>query len=118
MSKVAQGFHINEEKHYLFYDEKDFVIYENQSYFNKNTIRIGVIKGFEGNERVQQISDKEYILIKVIYRIANYFGDKSGRHIRSKSYIYDGTNFYNDHGNLVKRVPNEIRNAFYEFNTK
>jgi hypothetical protein len=47
MSKVAQGFHINQERHYLVYDENDFTVYIDKPYFNRNTIKIGVVKGKE-----------------------------------------------------------------------
>lgn len=111
MGEAGRGFHINGKQHMLLYNDDGIVKIEDKDYFNKNTQYINIIKGVECDERLIPINDKEIKMIEVVYIIANYFGDKSGHHWRTKKYMFIDGVLYNNDGEPVKRIPKEVKQA-------
>lgn len=111
-----KGFHLPDGKQrWLYTDEKSAIRLDNKEYFNKNTTAIVIFKGYETEENsVTPISDLIYY-VGVTYRIANYFGDTSGRHLRSKVYIVIGDNIYQQEplgeAKEIKRISKELKGA-------
>lgn len=76
------------EERYFYTNDNKSISLENKPYFNKNTDGATIWKGFETKRGSEvPMSDKEIIYIELRYHIANYFGDKSGRHFRTKHYV-------------------------------
>lgn len=109
MGKVGTGFKINSIQYMFLYNEDEVIKIEEQNYFNKNTQYINIVKGVECDCFLNPINDKEIKMFEVVYIIANYFGDRSGHHWRKKKYMLIDDNLYNDDGELIKRIPKEIK---------
>lgn len=114
MSKVGTGFRINGNQHMFQFNEEEIVKIEEQSYFNKNTQYINIVKGVECDCFLSPINNKEIIMIEVVYIIPNYFGDTSGHHWRTKKFVIIDHILYSEEGIAVKRIPREIKNALLE----
>lgn len=111
MGKVGTGFRIDGIQHMFLYNEDEIEKIEEQSYFNKNTQYINIVKGVECDDFLNPINDKEIKMFEVVYIITNYFGDKSGHHWRSKKYMLIDDILYNGNGEEVKRIPKEVKEA-------
>lgn len=118
-SPYWKGFRLPDEKQrWLYTDEDSAIRLYNKDYFNKNTTSVIIYIGYETEENdVEPISDIIY-LIGIDYNIANYFGDKSGRHHRSKRYVVIGGKVYQQvqFGKVkeVKRITRELRGVLEE----
>ncbi len=114
-----KSFRLPEEKQrWMYTDEKSAIRLYDQEYFNKNTIRIIIYKGYETEEnQTEPLSDLIYY-ISIDYKIANYFGDKSGMHYRSKRYImYEDKIYQQQQFGEVKegqRITKELKGALNE----
>lgn len=75
------------EQRYFYTDEKNALRLTNKLYFNKYTDEVIIYKGYETKESNEAPISKEIIYIEVTYHISNYYGDRSGRHHRSKTYL-------------------------------
>ena len=109
------SFRLPDGKMRWFYtDEESKISIKNKEWFNKNTISICIHKGYETEEsNTIPISEMIYE-IAIDYRIANYFGDRSGMHIRSKVYMLIGEKLYKqdkDEGIEVTRMTKELKGA-------
>lgn len=117
-----QGFRTEtDEKERYFYGNDNGALYlKGKGYFNKNTINVMVCRGVEVTDLSSQeaVSEEEILLISICVRISNYFGDKSGRHLRNKRYIKIGGNLYlqNEFGNPkeVLRLSKELKGILSE----
>lgn len=118
-SPYWKGFRLPDGKQrWLYTDEKPAIRLRDKDFFNKNTIGIIIYKGYETEEnKTDPISDVMYY-IGIDYKIANYFGDTSGKHYRSKRYVVVGDNIYQQlqFGEVkeVKRITKELKGALSE----
>lgn len=118
-----KGFYLPDGKQrWLYTDEETAIKLNDKDYFNKDTIGIIIYKGYETEEnKTKPISDLMYY-ISIDYRIANYFGDTSGMHFRSKRYVLIGNKIYQQlkFGEVkeVKRITKELKGALSEINTE
>ncbi len=114
-----KGFKLQDGKQrWMYTDEQSAIKLHDKDYFNKNTIGIIIRKGYETEEnKAEPISDLMYY-IGIDYKIANYFGDTSGMHFRSKRYIVIGDKIYEqlkfDEAKEVKRISKELKGALSE----
>lgn len=109
-----KGFRLPDGKQRWFYsDEESAIRLHDKEYFNKNTTSIIIYKGYETEEnKTEPISDIMYY-ISIDYKIANYFGDTSGMHFRSKRYVIVGDKIYEQlqYGEVkeIKRKTKELK---------
>lgn len=113
-----KSFRLPDGKMRWFYtDEESKISIKDKDWFNKNTTSICIHKGYETEEySAEPISDVIY-RIAIDYRIANYFGDRSGMHFRSKVYMLIGNKLYkqdNDEATEVTRMTKELKGALQE----
>lgn len=113
-----KSFRLLDGKTRWFYtDEESKISIKDKDWFNKNTTSICIHKGYETEEySVEPISDMIY-RIAIDYRIANYFGDRSGMHFRSKVYMLIGDKLYkqdNGEATEVTRMTKELKGALQE----
>lgn len=114
-----KSFRLHDNKlHWLYTNEKSLVQLENKEFFNKDTLRVDIYKGYETKEnQTESMSDSIYY-IDVIYRISNYFGDRSGQHKRLKSYVVIKNKVYQQMaaGDVkeVKRMGRELKGILQE----
>lgn len=113
-----KSFRLLDGKMRWFYtDEESKISIKDKDWFNKNTTSICIHKGYETEEySTEPISDMIY-RIAIDYRIANYFGDKSGMHFRSKVYMLIGNKLYkqdNGEATEVTRMTKELKGALQE----
>lgn len=98
MSNTDTGFwkgfrYTGGEQRWMYITDEEWLILQDKSYFNKHTFKVTVHKGYETQEGStlsnSSVNGKLFWIyyITVCYHIANYFGDVSGRHLRSKTYI-------------------------------
>lgn len=122
-SPYWKGFYLSDGKQrWLYTDEDSAVRLKDKDYFNQDTIGIIIYKGYETEEnKTEPISDLMHY-ISIDYRIANYFGDISGMHFRSKRYVVIGDKIYQQlkFGEVkeVKRITKELKGALSEIKTK
>ena len=118
-SPYWKGFRLPDGKQrWMYTDEQSAIKLNGKDYFNKNTIGIIIRKGYETEEnKTDPISDAMYY-IGIDYRIANYFGDKSDKHYRSKRYVVIGNKIYQqlqfDEVKEVTRLTKELKGALSE----
>lgn len=117
-----RSFRLLDGKQRWFYtDEQNKISIMDKEWFNKNTIGICIHKGYETKENdTEPISDMIY-RIAIDYKIANYFGDKSGRHYRSKIYMLIGDKlFKQENGEAVEvnRMTKELKGALAELEAR
>lgn len=87
-----------------------------KDYFNKNTEKINIVDTFEcDNYGKILLENNKVLFIQIVYVIANYFGDRSGRHIRTKNYIVYQDKIYNSHGEQIKKLTKEVQRALDEY---
>ncbi len=114
-----KGFRLLDGKQrWLYTDEKSAIRLHDKEYFNKNTTGIIIYKGYETEEnKTNPISDVIFY-ISIDYKIANYFGDTSGMHYRSKKYVVIGDKIYQQlqFGEVkeVQRITKELKGALNE----
>lgn len=113
-----KSFRLLDGKMRWFYtDEESKISIKDKDWFNKNTTSICIHKGYETEEySTEPISDMIY-RIAIDYRIANYFGDRSGMHFRSKVYMLIGDKLYkqdNGEATEVTRMTKELKGALQE----
>ena len=106
------------KQRYLYTDEESAIRLNDKDFFNKDTIGIIIYKGYETEEnRTEPISELIYY-ISIDYKIANYFGDTSGMHFRSKRYVVIGDKIYQQlkfgEAKEVKRITKELKGALSE----
>lgn len=122
-SPYWKGFYLPDGKQrWMYTDEQSAIRLNNKDYFNKNTIGIIIRKGYETEEnKTEPISDVMYY-ISIDFKIANYFGDKSGRHYRSKRYVMISDNIYQQlqlgEVKEVKRLTKELKGALSEIESE
>lgn len=118
-SPYWKGFRLPDGKQrWMYTDEQSSINLNDKDYFNKNTTGIIIYNGYETEEyKTEPISDKIFY-IGISYRIANYFGDTSGRHHRSKIYVvFDGKIYQQSQfgeSKEVKRITKELIGALSE----
>lgn len=118
-SPYWKGFRLTDGKQrWMYTDEQSAIKLKDKDYFNKNTIGIIIRKGYETEEnKTKPISDTIYY-IGIDYRIANYFGDTSGMHYRSKRYVVIDDKIYQQlqFGEVkeVKRITKELKGVLSE----
>lgn len=118
-SPYWKGFRLPDGKQrWMYTDEKSAIKLNDKDYFNKNTIGIIIRKGYETEEnKTEPISNIMYY-IGIDYKIANYFGDTSGRHYRSKRYVVIGDKIYRQlqFGEVkeVKQITKELKSVLSE----
>lgn len=90
-----------------------------KEWFNMPTMGISVYIGYETEEHSTTPISNELYYISVDCHVANYFGDKSGMHFRSKDYVLiDGILYKQDGDGLeVKRITKELKGVLAEINT-
>lgn len=108
-----KSFRLPDGKRRWFYtDEKSKISIKDKEWFNKNTTSICIHRGYETEEYSEMpISEMIYHIV-IDYKIANYFGDKSGMHFRSKIYMLIGDKLYKqdkDEGTEVTRMTKELK---------
>lgn len=113
-----KSFRLPDGKIRWFYtDEESKLSIKDKKWFNKHTTSICIHKGYETEENgTEPISDMLY-RIAIDYKIANYFGDRSGMHFRSKVYILVGDKLYKqDKGEAIEvtRMTKELKGALEE----
>ena len=122
-SPYWKGFCLPDGKQrWLYTDEGSAIRLKDKDYFNKNTIGIIIYRGYETEEnKTEPISDLMYY-ISIDYNIANYFGDTSGMHFRSKRYVVFGDKIYQQlkFGEVkeVKRITKELKGALREIKSE
>ena len=122
-SPYWKGFYLPDGKQRWLYTDEDSAIRLNyKDFFNKDTIGIIIYKGYETEEnRTEPISELIYY-INIDYKIANYFGDTSGMHFRSKRYVVIGDKIYQQlkfgEAKEVKRITKELKGALSEIKTE
>jgi len=117
-----QGFRTETDgKNRYFYGNDNGALYlKEKPYFNKSTVTAMVCKGVEVADLSSQeaVSEEDIFLVSVCVRIPNYFGDCSGRHLRSKQYIKIGEHIYcqNEYGKVkeVLRPSKELKGILSE----
>ncbi len=118
-SPYWKGFKLPDGKQrWMYTDEQSAIKLKDKDYFNKDTIGIIIRKGYETEEnKTEPISDIMYY-IGIDYKIANYFGNTSGMHYRSKRYIVIDNKIYQqlkfDEVKEVKRITKELKGALNE----
>ncbi len=111
-----RSFHIEGKQHWIAIDDREIFTVAEKDYFNKNTYKINIVKGFECDDFGKILSENiEILLIQIMYSIQNYFGNKSGKHIRSKEFVIYQGKIYNDKGEEVKKVTKEAQGALNEY---
>ncbi len=113
-----KSFRLPDGKMRWFYtDEESKISIKDKDWFNKNTTNICIHKGYETEEySTEPISDMIY-RIAINYRIANYFGDRSGMHFRSMVYMLIEDKLYkqdNGEATEVTRMTKELKGALQE----
>lgn len=122
-SPYWKGFTLPDGKQrWMYTDEESAIRLNDKDYFNKNTTGIIIYKGYETEENnANSISDVMYY-ISISYKIANYFGDESGKHYRSKRYVMISDQIYQQlqFGEVkeVKRLTKELKGALSEIEFK
>lgn len=118
-SSYWKGFYLSDGKQrWLYTDEKSAIRLNDKDFFNKDTVEIIIYKGYETEENKTEPISKLMYYISIDYKIANYFGDTSGMHFRSKRYVVIGDNIYQQlqFGEVkeVKRISKELKGALSE----
>lgn len=114
-----KGFYLLDGKQrWMYTDEQSAIKLHDKDYFNKNTIGIIIRKGYETEEnKTEPISDLMYY-IGIDYKIANYFGDTSGKHFRSKRYVVINNKIYEQlkfgEAKEIKLISKELKGALNE----
>jgi len=122
-SPYWKGFYLPDGKQrWLYTDEESAIKLKDKDFFNKDTIGIIIYKGYETEEnKTEPISDLIHY-ISIDYKIANYFGDTSGMHFRSKRYVIIDNKIYQQlkFGEVkeVKRITKELKGALSEIKSK
>lgn len=105
---------------YFYTDEKNALQLRDKIYFGKNTDGVIIYKGYETEYSSEVPISKEIIYIEIGYHLSNYFGDRSGRHHRSKTYLLidDKILQQDDHGKVkeVVRLTKELKGILSELN--
>ena len=113
-----KSFRLPDGKIRWFYtDEKSRVIIKDKEWFNKNTISICIYKGYETEEYSEKPVSEMIYRIAIDYQIANYFGDRSGIHFRSKIFMLIGDKLYKQdkgEGIEVTKITKELKGALEE----
>ena len=118
-----KGFYLPDGKQrWLYTDEESAIRLNDKDFFNKNTVGIIIYKGYETEENnTEPISNLMYY-ISIDYKIANYFGDTSGMHFRSKRYVIIDDKIYQQlkfgEVNEVKRITKELKGALSEIKSE
>lgn len=118
-SSYWKGFYLLDGKQrWMYTDEQSAIKLNDKDYFNKDTVGIVIYKGYETEEnKTEPISDLMYYIC-INYKIANYFGDTSGKYFRSKRYVVIGDKIYEQlkFGEVkeVKRINKELNGALSE----
>lgn len=120
-SPYWKGFYLPDGKQRWFYTDEELAVrLKDKDYFNKDTIGIIIYKGYETEENKTEPISKLMYYISIDYKIANYFGDISGMHFRSKRYVVIGDKIYQQlkFGEVkeVKRIAKELKGALSEIN--
>ena len=102
---------------WFYTDEQSKISIKDKDWFNKNTTSISIYKGYETLENsTEPISDVIY-RIAIDYQIVNYFGDKSGKHYRSKIYMMINDKLYKQENGAsieVNRITKELKGILTE----
>lgn len=120
--KYWKGFRTESDglQRYFYTDEKNALILREKPYFNKTTDGVTIFKGFETKENSEIPISPEIIYIAIYYHISNYFGDKSGKHFRSKRYLIIDDKILQqcDFGEVkeVNRLTKELKGILSELN--
>jgi len=87
-----------------------------KSWLNKATMGVSIHIGYETEEYKTTPISNEIYHISIDYYIANYFGDTSGMHFRSKEYVLiDGALYkQSENGALVSRMTKELKGIMEE----
>lgn len=113
-----KSFRLPDGKMRWFYtDEESKISIKDKDWFNKNTTSICIHKGYETEEYSSELISDMIYRIAIDYRIANYFGDRSGMHFRSKVYMLIGDKLYkqdNEEATEVTRMTKELKGALQE----
>lgn len=106
---------------WFYTDEKSAIRIPKKEWFNKSTTHIIIHKGYETNSHGTEPISKMIYRVSINYKIANYFGDRSGMHYRSKNYMLIGDELYkqeNGEGVLIKRITKELKGVLEELKNK
>lgn len=113
-----KSFRLPDGKMRWFYtDEQSRIKVEDKKCYNKNTTCISILKGYETEEYSEKPISEMIYRIAIDYKIANYFGDRSGMHFRSKEYMLIGDKLYKQdkgEGIEVTRMNKELKGALEE----
>lgn len=118
MSCFWKGFRLpaDDVQRWFYTSEDNAVTLTDKAYFNKATNKAIVYRGFETTEHGTEPISNIGLYIKVIHRIDNYFGDKSGRHIRAKEYVYHNGRLYQQlpagEVKYLRRMSKELNGIF------
>jgi hypothetical protein len=116
MSDSWRSFHIEGKQHWFPIEDQNIFSITEKDYFNKHTEKINIVDTFECDDRGKMLSGNNKILfIQIVYIIANYFGDRSGRHKRTKSFVLYNDKIYNDKGEEIKKLTKEVERALNEY---
>ena len=120
-SPYWKGFYLPDGKQRWFYTDEELTVrLKDKDYFNKDTIGIIIYKGDETEENKTEPISKLMYYISIDYKIANYFGDTSGIHFRSKRYVVIGDKIYQQlkfgEAKEVKRIAKELKGALSDIN--
>lgn len=116
---IWKSFRLSDNKlHWLYTNELNSLKLENKEYFNKDTQKITIYKGYETKENQTEPLSKTIYYVCIEYKISNYFGDKSGTHVRTKSYVVIDGKFYQQlqAGEVkeIKRMSKELKGVLKE----
>lgn len=112
-----KSFRLADGKQRWFYTDEASRVKVDKKCYNKNTTCISILKGYETEEYSAEPISKMIYYIAIDYRIANYFGDTSGMHFRSKTYMLVDDKLYKQEkgeGVEVKRMTKELKGALEE----
>lgn len=120
MSFFWKGFHLTEDdtQRWFYTTEETAIKLNGKDYFNKQTESVVIYRGYETLEHGTDPISGEGFYIKIICRLNNYFGDKSGRHIRTKNYVYYNGRLYQQlptgEVKYIKRHTTELNGIFHD----
>jgi hypothetical protein len=110
------SFHIGESRSFYIYHPDNAFTVTDRSYFNKDTLKVNIINGMECTETGKILPENNTVLlVQIVYNISNYWGQKNGRHIRSKNFYFYKDQLYNSKGETIKKLTKEAQEAYNEY---